>query len=716
MKLGEKVYPDEMKMTPELSEAKVRDIEITHPEFKDLSTKLYDYQNKLGKAWLVDTGIVSPEAWGKWVIDNPNYVPNNRLFSELEKPGFGPSSKKGFAGQSNPVKARSTSQRKVISPLESIMEHTDQYVKIARRNEVMQSVIRGIQKDPEGLKGWAEIMPSDSQLKEGLTMDINKTLETDGIDGVVQQFNKQFDDVFNSKKLKLDAGNIVTGLINGEKVHVKINDPLLLDALTNLKPQGQQVVVAAIGKVTRIMKNLTTGINPVFGLARNIWRDIPTAFINSKSTNNPLVFGKDLLGSIVDVMGNKEIYKSYKSMGGGHASSSVSSSRSSLAESKARLLPGYAIKHPFSTALGGLERFNNSIETAPRLGEYKRLSKPGDYSSKVKGIFESNDVTTNFNKFGNVVREADSIFPYLNAAWQGIDKLVRTFKDNPIQAPAKALVAVTIPTILLYQLNHTNPAYQQLSDYIKDNNFLLPKGDGSTFLKIPKPREIGVLFGSSVERVMRQWQDGDPDAFNRFMETVKTNFTPPTRSIIAPLSDIRSNKNFIDAPIVSGAVSRLSPQYQYDEKTSEPAKYLGKLLNQSPQQIDYLAKSYLGGIAQLGIPATTKNGSIGGTLLKQVTADPAFSNDIMGDFYNTKNKIDTSLSDSTAMNDKSLEIGKKYKPIFTKVNSQLGGIRKQIDKVQAGPLPSNEKEASIRVLQTKMLTLAKSANDKFKLK
>src|SRR5665648_85702 len=735
MRAGEKVYPDEMAMTPEMSEAKVKEIEALHPEFKELSTKLYEFQNKLTKSWLVDTGIVSPEAYGKWVIDNPHYVPNNRFFSELEKPGFGVPTKRGFAGQSNPVKARTTSQRKVISPLETIMEHTEQYVKVARRNEVMQSLIRNLEKNPEEFKGWAEIIPSDSQLKEGLMGEINKILEADGMDGVVEAFNKQFDDIFSAKKQSLDMGNIVTGLVGGEKVHVRVNDPLLLDALTNLKPQAQKNVIAALGSVTRVMKNLTTGINPVFGLARNIWRDIPTAFINSKSTNNPLVFGKDLLGSIIDIMGNKEVYKSYKAMGGGYASSSVSASRNTLAESKARLLPSTLnvkrplqttkelVTHPLkstkkilSTGMGTLERFNNVVESAPRLGEFKRVSKAGDYDAKIKGLYEANDVTTNFSRSGNIIKDADAVFPYLNAAWQGIDKLVRTFKNNPVQAPIKAMAAVTFPTIVLYQLNHNNPAYQQLSDYNKDNYFLFPKSDG-TFIKIPKPREVGVMFGSSVERALRQFEDHDSDAFNRFMETVKTNFTPPlTRSILAPLSDVRANENFIGAPIVTGAVSRLSPPLQFDERTSEPAKFLGKKLNQSPQQIDYLARSYLGGVAQLGIPATTKNGSVGKTLNKQVTADPVFSNDIQRDFYKTLDKISTSSADAKATGDSSLEKGQYYKSMFNKTNTYMGKLRKEVDKIQAGTLTNEEKDAKIRVLQIRMLEMAKEANSKFKLK
>jgi hypothetical protein len=369
-------------------------------------------------------------------------------------------------------------------------------------------------------------------------------------------------------------------------------------------------------------------------------------------------------------MGNKEAYKSYKAMGGGHASSSVSTGRNALAESKAKLLPGYALKHPFKTAIGGLERLNNAVESAPRLAEFKRISKPGDYGSKVKGIFESNDVTTNFNKFGNTVKEVDSIVPYLNAAWQGLDKLYRTFKENPAQAIPKAFFAVTIPSILLYQTNHNNPAYQQLSDYIKDNNFLIPKSDG-TFVKVPKPREIGVMFGSSVERAMRMWEDQDPEAFNRFGETVKANFMPPIRTIADPIwRDLPANKDFVDRPIVSGSLQKLSPRFQFDEKTSEPAKFIGDKLNLSPQQIDYVARSYLGGIAQLGLPALTKNASVGDTLMRQITADPTFSNDIIGDFYNTKTKMDTSASDAKATGNNSLEQGKNYKTQFNKAADQ----------------------------------------------
>jgi hypothetical protein len=192
---------------------------------------------------------------------------------------------------------------------------------------------------------------------------------------------------------------------------------------------------------------------------------------------------------------------------------------------------------------------------------------------------------------------------------------------------------------------------------------------------------------------------------------------PPIRTIADPIwRDLPANKDFVDRPIVSGSLQKLYPRFQFDEKTSEPAKFIGDKLNLSPQQIDYVARSYLGGIAQLGLPALTKNASVGDTLMRQITADPTFSNDIIGDFYNTKTKMDTSASDAKATGNNSLEQGKNYKTQFNKAADQLSDIRKQIDKVQAGSLPKEEKELRIRALQLQMLNIAKRSNDAFKLK
>jgi hypothetical protein len=698
MNRGEKVFPDEMKMNAAKSEAKVLEYEKQHPEFKDLANQYYEYNKQLGEKWLVDTGILSKDQWKGYLEANPHYVPNQRIFDSIERPTFSNGAKKGFAGQTNPIKKGVGSQRKIVSPLESTIEHTDKYIKTAKRNEVMQTFIHNISQDPEAFKGIAEIVPT-----KDTPTDIMDTIHKNGVDGLMDELNAGFD-----QKPDLSKGNVVTGIIDGQKVHVRVHDPELLDSITNLAPKAQHTVVKAVGQLTRWTKNLTTGINPVFSLTRNIFRDIPTAYINSKTTNNPVVFGKDLVGSLVSVLKNDDLYRSFKAVGGGH-SSPISSDVNLLAQSKNEILGKNNLKSLLSKGIGKIENLNNALESAPRLAEYKRITKNGtSYDAKMKGLFEANDVTVNFNKYGNVGKEVDAFIPYMNAALQGLDKTVRIFKDNPVKASVKAFTAITIPSIVLYTINHKDPNYQNLSDYVKDNNFLIPKGDG-TFIKIPKPRELGVLFGSDVERTLRAWNDHDPEAFAKFSDTIQDNFYPPTRTILHPvLKDLPSNKNFNNAPIVPGDLQNLSPRYQYDGRTSEPAKFIGNLTNISPKKLDYLAQSYGGVVSELGVPLTTKGGSIGDTLKQKVTADPTFSNDALRNFYDEKTKLDQAHNDYVKQGIKSKELNEPLRLELNRRSRQIGDIRKIMKQVQNNnSISDKERNDKVKKLQEQINNLAK---------
>lgn len=697
---GEKVFPDEMQMNAQKSEAKVKEYEQANPKFKELADQYYEYNKQLGKTWLVDTGILSKEQWDNYLKANPHYVPMNRVFKDIERPLFANNAKKGFSNQSNPIKKATGSQRKIVSPIESTIEHTDKYVKTAKRNEVMQTFIKNIQKNPEKFKDIAEIVPTKETPQSVLD-----TLNKDGVEGVLEQFNQGFE-----QKPDLSKGNVLFGLIDGKKVHVKVHDPQLLEALTNLQPKAQSVVIQSVGQLTRVMKNLTTGINPVFSLTRNIWRDIPTAYVNSKTTNNPFVFGKDLVSAVVSVMKNGDLYKSFKAVGGGHASP-VSSDVNLLAQSKRSILPQKGVKPILGKVLGGLENLNNAVEAAPRLAEFKRATKnDSSYDAKMKGLFEANDVTVNFNKYGNVAKDVDAFIPYLNAALQGLDKTYRTFRENPIKVATKAFTAMTIPTIVLYAVNHKDPAYQQLSNYIKDNNFLIPNGDG-TFTKIPKPRELGPMFSSSVERVLRKWNEQDPEAFDGFATTVLENFAPPRRTVLHPaLVDTVANKNFMGTPIVPGDLQNLSPKYQYDAKTSELAKGIGKVFNKSPKMIDYLISSYGGGLAELGLPALTEDATIGNTLKQKVTADPVFSNDILTKFYNQKTKLDQAQYDYTKQGVKSANRNDNLRKEFGKTSRDISKVRKEIKSLQGeSSLTPEERQKQIRILQQRINEMATKA-------
>jgi hypothetical protein len=741
MERGEQVYADEKKMTIQKAKMIVDNYDKTNPKLKDIAAQHTKFSRDFAQQWYVDTGLFKQSQMDKAFLDNPNYVSNKRIYSDLEKKTAYGNSKGGVAGQTNPVKkyGLAGSQRKIVDPFESTIEDVAKGVKTAKNNEAGQAIVRSLLRNPEELSGFARIVGKDTSI------NVDEMIQKDGMEGVIDHLNKQFEDA--TRNFNPDKGNIVTVLMHGEPVKVEVYDPQFLEAISNLSPKGQDYVTAAVGKATKVMKNLTTGVNPIFGLTRNISRDIPHAFISSKTTSNPIRFGADLVDGLTSVLADSmshskvtpefmkgwletrgSLYNDYKNMGGGH-SSAIASDRNLLAQSKEKILPSSGLKEtlkrPFTKAYHALENINNAAEAAPRLGEYKRVVNQGGgtYDSKVKGLFEANDLTVNFNKFGNVTKNVDAYIPYLNAAVQGLDQVARMYTKGGAkrltQVYAKSIGALTIPTVVLYLLNHDSPDYQQVSNFVKDNNLLIPNGDG-TFTKIPKPREMGMVFSTGVERALRAFSEHDPRAFQDFSHNFLQNFLPPgvggavqgfkddgltglatgplQDTIAGPLYDLGRNKDFANRDIVPRDLAGLSPGLQYDSKTSEPAKFLGSLgaLKASPKQLDYLAKSYGGVISQLGIPLTTKGGSLGDTLKQQVTTDPTFSNDISRNFFDQKNKADIAKADSKFTGESSDNMSKYYDKMATKFTK----IRKQMKTIQNDTTLSNtEKRSQLRDLQ-----------------
>ncbi|MEK0313750.1 LPD38 domain-containing protein [Cohnella sp. 56] len=721
---GETVYDRRVGMTAEMLADKIRTYQDTYPEFEGIADQLYAWNDKLGQAWLVDTGIIPADLWTVWKDANPYWVPNKRYFSKLEQSGRPPGkARRGFAGQGNPVKSYSPtgSERPIIDPIESIIEYVDKYVKTAKRNEVMQTVIKHLNEEPEALQGFAELVPENQNMHQSSLNAINNMIKDEGIESLLEKLDGEFEAAYNKNQKERVAGrgNIVTGMVEGNPVQVQVNDIPLLEALANLTPQTSNAVVEAARKVTNAMKLLTTGVNPVFSLTRNIWRDIPTAYIFSKTTNNPFRFAWDLLDGVVSTFGNKELYQRYKAVGGGH-SSPVAADRNLLSQAKRELLPqqkkGMGL---LPRAYGALENLSNVIESAPRVGEFKRITKAGgdSYASRQEGLFQANDLTTNFKRKGSTIKDADAFLPYLNAAVQGLDKTVRAFKDNPGAVSAKAFLAITVPTIGLYAINHGRQDYQELSNYTKDNFFLIPRGDGQ-FIKIPRPRELGIPFGALLERTMRAWADEDPESFRDFADTVTTAFAPPgipakelahgdfmgaaiapvRDTVLGPIVDVASNENFAGAPIVPQYLEGVSPRYQFDANTSEVGKKIGDVLNVSPKQVDHLIRSYTGVLGQLGLPATSQGATVGETLTKQVTADSVFSNDATGDFYELKDRLGRKYADIKLTGDIPPGYNDALRKYIDQTASDIGDVTKAIRAVDKMPLSAGEKKDKKREL------------------
>lgn len=679
--------------TPEMSAEAARIAETNNPEFKAIGDNVTGWIDQFMRTWGVDAGTVDETLYNQLRETYKSYVPTQREFSELEKAIPGGVSRK-FVDQSTPIKKATGSDRNIKNPLENIMNLVNRTVRTEKYNEVGQELLKSVR---EGKTDLAEIIPA--------------------ADGMFA-----------------NTDNIVTVLEGGKPVYLRINDKELLDALEGLPKTVNNL--PGLRKVTGKYKALITQKNPIFA-ARNVARDIPTAYVYG-STANPITFAKDYAGALKDIATNSENYQRYKAVGGGM------SNFFKQGDTVAKDLTGN--KNILQKIGGAIENFNNMAETAPRLAEFNRtLSRTGDID---KALYAANDVTVNFARGGNWTKAAEPIVPYLNAGVQGLDKLYQTVKDPKkfVKALAAGGIGITAPTIALFMVNKDNPNYQGLDNRTKDNYFLIPNalgekdenGNPETFIKIPKARELGVLFGALFERAIRAGS-GEENAWKGFGNTVATNLSPTNpieNNFFAPIYNLRSNKDFANRDIVPrGMVMDERSKYlQYDEKTTEIAKKIGELSHQltggeglSPKQIDYLVKSYTGVIGQLGIPLATKGGNPVKAVTTQFTSDSLYSSQTLTDFYDNFNKYTKSAKDKNLLENiptKDVTPQEQIRNMYSKASDKMSELNKLSAKVTAGNLTADDTkalqeygipstddtEATARKIKAKVNEIAKEAN------
>lgn len=718
---GEKVFRDQLNWTPQDGANKIAAYEREFPAFKQAADDLYTFQKQLVDNWLVDSGMISRQQADAWFSENPFYVPNKRFFSDLEKTGNTPGGGggRGVASTSNPVKgySKTGSQRKIISPIEAIVENVDAYVKVADRNKTMQQIYKFVTTYPDDFSDFATIIRKQDE-----------NLPTNDLEALVADIGRDFDK--GTQVFKMDTDNIVRVQVNGNTLRMKINDKPFLEALTAMGPQGSGWLLDTIGSVTNFFKKYTTGSNPFFAFTRNLPRDFVQGYVSSKTTSNPFKYFGDYFQSIGDILFNRDAYQLYKNIGGGH-SSSVSADRNLLAQSKRQLVGKKGPLNQIGRVNDAYDNVMNAVESAPRVAEFKRAMKNG--GTVKQGLFEASDVTVNFKRKGRLARDIDKVFPYFNAAMQGLDQLGRLYA-NPAtrgKAIAKGIVSLSIPTAVLYTMNRNDPNYQQLTDRQKDNYFHIPKGDG-TFWKVAKPRELGTLFSDVIERGMRDMDGEGNEAFRGFMEQLRVAFLPPGISgltkdtdisdrllgdtIAAPFTQLGANKNFAGSPIVPGYLERLSPELQKDAKTSKIGEtlaglpVLGKIADNSPKKADFLIKAYTGWVGQFGTAATSPGVGLGKALEQQVSVDPTFSNDISNELYDYKTLLDQAYADREYRELPSW-YDDSYRKYLNKVSSDMSDIRGLMREVQEdSSLGNQEKTEQLREMQEWLNEMGEEAN------
>jgi hypothetical protein len=236
-----------------------------------------------------------------------------------------------------------------------------------------------------------------------------------------------------------------------------------------------------------------------------------------------------------------------------------------------------------------LEDMSSFVEAATRMGEFQLALEQG--SSVEDAAMDARDVTLDFSRHGKFGKKINRYIPFFNAALQGGDKMVRLLKEKPVETAMALAKYIIIPTIGLWAMNHDEDWYKDLDPEVKYSNWVLPGG-----IRIPKPQEAGITFGSGMEAMLNSIVDKDPRAGKNLVAELQSSLAPNFIPTIAlPIIEWMSNYSFFRGQALVGKrYQSLPDELQYNQNTTEFSKALGRTLNLSPIKIDNVVRNYTG--------------------------------------------------------------------------------------------------------------------------
>jgi hypothetical protein len=669
-------------VTAEASQDIVKQYEFAEPKFKEYAQDVYDYMNHLRKK-LVDNGVISQETADLWAEMYPHYVPIRRLGDSglnINVP-----LDTGRTGVNAPIKKATGGNRDILPLFDTMAMRTEQTFKaIAKNNfgvELKNTLGSGIE---ENKVDFEEVVDSIEKHDELLKKGENGRLPT------------------------------FTVFENGKRVTFEITE----DMYDALKPtsEGMAYTNKVLNTASNIRRGLITEYNPVF-MATNAIKDVQDILVNSQHAAK--TYAK-LPTAYKELATKGKWYTEYMENGGEQNTYFDGKSNTFTKEDE-------GLKKIVGMPLRAISAANNFIERAPRLAEYIASRESG--ASVEVAMLDAARVTTNFAAGGDVTKLLNrNGATFLNASVQGAMQQVRNVREAKMNGlkgwlslAAKFAVAA-LPSMLLNSLLWDDDEdYEELSDYVKDNYYIVAKYDDGKFVRIPKGRTVAVIQ-EAVEQISNVATGDDEADFKSFLELAISNLAPNNpidNNILSPIVQVASNKTWYGDDLVPTRLQDLPKSEQYDESTDALSKWLGEKQDiLSPYQINYLLDQYSGGVGDVLLPMMTPEAESGdnslfGNVIAPVkdkfTTDSVMNNQNVSDFYNTKDELATNAKRSGATDEDVL----RYKYINS-ISTEMGELYAKKRAIQNSSLSDDVKYEQVRKVQKQIDALAENSLNAYK--
>ena len=653
----------------------IQESERSFPQWKEVIKDLNNWNNSLLQL-LVDAGNIDQATKDK--LMQVFYTP---LYRKMEDDAYhnadmvmGPATAGTFKNPSDALKKREGGEEPIGDLFENIVRNADAIVKSALKNVAMENTAKGME-----IAGLAEKVPAR-------------------LDG---------------------AKNIMTLRRDGKDVHYRVDDPLMMIAISTAPMQIQNGFYKAMASISGIIRDMIT-LAPPFMLA-NLWRGKQLSYVQEavplwRST----IFGmKDALKQTTSMTSIGDV-----SGFGGYTWGQGSRDVVSELKRQVRLADGTASMLDRSKSIvQGLRRWGEAAEFAERVKVVNHLISKGvnpddaAFQGYLLAPFSRRGMGTGF--FGSIISFMAPIVPFLNAKIQGTYRLLENEKKLPARKFAMQLVArgalVTIFSMALAFLASDDERWNDEPVERKMLYDIFYVGDKTILL--PRAFEVGTWFGALPVMLFdaaRKEHGGDLGKAFAFALTNTLGFSPIPASV-APLITVATNYDFFMGRELESAGMRSRPASERSqEDTSRVAEGVAYAINNtlgelprgmrtelSPIQVQALLQGYLGTAGTMalsaidgflgwtGVTPGKPAGPLGdpNTLLgiattlsgmrRFIKGDEEKVSRFVGDFYDLKREV---TQWTTAMNDARLAGDMARANEIASERSDLFSLKKQVDK------------------------------------
>lgn len=673
--------------------------------------------------YAVKAGLISEDAAAAMREANKAYVPFYRFFEDETRPSTGTQPR-------SPVKRIKGSEREILDPIASDIKDTFLFLSLAEKNATRQAFVN---MGPD----FAKPMKARMRPIEITDEEVNRALEAQGLDPNAEGFT-----AFRPQSYAAQSDQIVVFEAGKRKIYEV--DPEVARAF-NATDAGSASILASMLRGAASWLRAGVTLSPDF-IMRNPVRDAISAFVYAGS--HPI---KTIKGAI-SLFKQDEAFQNWMKGGGANATM-VSIDRAYIKHELFELgqETGFAGQawNLVRSPLEALRLASEVLENVTRLGAVRDELLVAQTKAQIQALsLIAREGTVDFARHG-----ADPFFyqwtratAFMNPAIQGVDLMFRAMKENPQGTFAKAFAGITLPSLYLWWANHDDPRWKDIPNWQRDLYWIVFTKDH--VFRIPKPFELGVLFGSMPERALDAYVDGKPDAFKDFAKTMTNVFgfnVVPT--VTLPAVEHMANYSwFTDRPLIPSSMEKILPEYQYHPYTTEATKAIGQIVGTfpgmhdssfaSPIVIDNYIRSWTGTLGtyavQIADAALRKTGVLPDQIQPARTlADipalrafvvryPSASAQTIQDFYDRYDKslkVSTTVSHLAAIGD--VEAMAKEALRDPEMMVKLDSIRQALGEAQRlvqlvsknEAIDANEKRQLIDVTYAQMILMARSGNE-----